>query len=46
MAMAEAFKEAYDWTDMEVLPYYIPPRMAVDIDEPLDLEWARFLLSK
>lgn len=28
------------------LPYYVPAEQAVDIDTPLDLEWARFLLEK
>lgn len=27
-------------------PYILPPERAVDIDEPLDLEWAEFLLSR
>lgn len=27
-------------------PYFIPPERSVDIDRPLDLDWAEFLLKR
>ena len=30
----------------KVIPYYIPPERSVDINNPIDLEWAKFLMSK
>ncbi len=30
----------------KILPYFIPKERTVDIDSPLDLKWAEFLLSK
>jgi N-acylneuraminate cytidylyltransferase len=29
-----------------VVPYFIPPERSVDIDSPLDLAWAEFLLER
>jgi len=29
-----------------VAPYFIPPEYSVDIDSPLDLAWAEFLLAR
>jgi len=31
---------------MRIIPYLIPRERAVDIDEPIDLKWAEFLLGE
>ena len=30
----------------KTVPYYMPPERSVDIDNPIDLEWAEFLLER
>lgn len=45
-AKSEAFLREQAQYGTRVIPYFIPPGRSVDIDEPLDLAWAEFLLSR
>ena len=46
MCKADKFLEVDDWIEMETVPFYLPREKAVDIDEPIDLKWAEFLLGE
>ncbi len=45
-AKTEAFLREGEFYGTKVVPYFIPPERSVDIDSPLDLAWAEFLLSR
>ena len=45
-ARSEAFLREKDFYGSKIMPYYMPVERSVDIDNPLDLEWAEFLLSR
>jgi CMP-N-acetylneuraminic acid synthetase len=45
-AKSEAFLKAKEFYGTKVVPYFIPKERSVDIDSPLDLAWAEFLLSR
>ena len=45
-AKTEAFLKEEDFYGSKVVPYVMPPERSVDIDTPLDLKWAEFLLSR
>jgi CMP-N-acetylneuraminic acid synthetase len=40
------FLEEGEFYGSKVAPYFIPPERSVDIDNPLDLAWAEFLLGR
>jgi len=42
----KAFFETGEFYSEKVVPYIIPAERSVDIDNPLDLAWAEFLMSK
>lgn len=42
----EAFLREPEFYGKCVVPYFTPPERSVDIDVPLDMEWAEFLLSR
>lgn len=44
-AKTEAFLREREFYGTKVVPYFIPQERSVDIDSPLDLAWAEFLLS-
>ena len=44
-ARTESFLHEGEFYGSEVLPYIIPGERSVDIDSPLDLKWAEFLLN-
>lgn len=46
LGKTEAFLRDGEFYGSEVVPFYADPNAAVDIDSPLDLEWAEFLLVK
>lgn len=43
---SESFFKTDGFYENKILPYFIPEERAVDIDGPLDLKWAEFLLSE
>ncbi len=45
-ARAEAFLKERQFYGPRVAPYFIAPDRSVDIDSPLDLAWAEFLLTR
>ncbi len=45
-AKSEAFLQTGEFYGSKVLPYIIDESVSVDIDNPLDLKWAEFLLSQ
>lgn len=45
-ARTDAFLEEDAFYGSRTAAYEMPPERSVDIDEPIDLEWARFLLSR
>jgi CMP-N-acetylneuraminic acid synthetase len=45
-ARTGVFQQEKDFFGSKIVPYFIPPERSVDIDNPLDLEWAEFLLSR
>jgi CMP-N-acetylneuraminic acid synthetase len=45
-ARSEVFLKERDFYGTRVVPYFIPMERSVDIDSPLDLAWAEFLLSR
>lgn len=45
-AKSEVFLREREFYGSKVVPYFIPPERSVDIDNPLDLAWAEFLLSR
>jgi CMP-N-acetylneuraminic acid synthetase len=45
-ARSEAFLREKDYYGTKIVPYFIPAERSVDIDHPLDLEWAEFLISR
>ena len=45
-AKSEAFLREREFYGTKVVPYFIPVERSVDIDNPLDLAWAEFLLSR
>ena len=45
-ARSEAFLREREFYGSKVVPYFIPVERSVDIDNPLDLAWAEFLLSR
>lgn len=45
-AKSEAFLRDKEFYGTKVVPYFIPVGRSVDIDSPLDLLWAEFLLSR
>lgn len=45
-ARSQVFLREKEFYGTKVVPYFIPPERSVDIDNPLDLEWAEFLLSR
>jgi len=44
-ARTEPYLKAGEFYGRKVLPYIIPAERSVDIDSPLDLKWAEFLLK-
>ena len=42
----ESFLETREFYGPGVLPYFIPAERSVDIDSPLDLAWAEFLMER
>ena len=45
-AKSKAFMERKEFYTDKLLPYIISENRSVDIDEPLDLEWAEFLIRR
>jgi len=45
-AQTEMFLKTREFYGPGVIPYFVPPERSVDIDSPLDLAWAEFLLKK
>ena len=45
-ARTEVFLREGDFCGSKTIPYFIPPERSVDIDTPLDLLWAEFLLER
>ncbi len=45
-AKTEVFLREGEFYGTKVVPYFIPPERSVDIDSPLDLAWAEFLLRR
>lgn len=45
-AKSEAFLKEQEFYGTKVVPYFMPSERSVDIDHPLDLAWAEFLLSR
>ena len=45
-AKTEVFLREREFYGSRVAPYFIPPEYSVDIDSPLDLAWAEFLLAR
>jgi CMP-N-acetylneuraminic acid synthetase len=45
-ARSEVFLREQEFYGSRVAPYFIPPERSVDIDSPLDLKWAEFLISR
>nr|HDN00199.1 acylneuraminate cytidylyltransferase family protein [Deltaproteobacteria bacterium] len=43
---SEVFLRERELYGTKTVPYFIPPERSVDIDNPLDLAWAEFLLTK
>lgn len=41
-----AFKKENNYYGEKVVPYFVPSHRSVDIDHPLDLVWAEFLMDK
>ena len=45
-ARTEVFLREGDFCGSKTIPYFIPPERSVDIDTPLDLLWAEFLMTR
>ena len=45
LAKTEAFLREREFYGSKVVPYFTPPARSIDIDNPLDLAWAEFVLS-
>jgi N-acylneuraminate cytidylyltransferase len=45
-AKTEIFLKEGEFYGSKVVPFIIPEANSVDIDTPLDLEWAEFLLKR
>ena len=45
-AQSEVFLKTREFYGPGVVPYFIPPERSVDIDSPLDLAWAEFLMER
>lgn len=45
-ARTAAFRTAGGFYLEKLLPYFVPPERSVDIDNPLDLLWAEFLMER
>ena len=45
-ARTEVFLKEKEFYGTKVVPYILPTERSVDIDDPLDLAWAEFLLTK
>jgi CMP-N-acetylneuraminic acid synthetase len=45
-ARTAAFQQEKEFYGSKIAPYFIPPERSVDIDNPVDLKWAEFLLSR
>ncbi len=45
LAKSETFLKEREFYGTKVVPYFIPVERSIDIDSPLDLAWAEFLLS-
>lgn len=45
-AKARVFLREREFYGTRVVPYFVPAERSVDIDSPLDLAWAEFLLSR
>lgn len=45
-ARSKPFLAVQDFYRLQIRPYFLPLERSVDIDSPLDLAWAEFLLSR
>jgi len=45
-AKTEVFLKEMTWYGSKVIPYYMPEGTSVDIDNPMDLLWAEFLMER
>jgi CMP-N-acetylneuraminic acid synthetase len=45
-AKSKVFLQEREFYGSKVVPYFIPPEKSTDIDEPLELAWAEFLLER
>lgn len=45
-ARSEVFLKEREFYGTKVVPFFIPPERSVDIDNPLDLVWAEFILKR
>jgi len=45
-AKTKAFRRVGDFYGTQAVPYFTPKTRSVDIDYPIDLEWAEFLLGR
>ena len=43
---SDSFMKNDGFYQNKIIPYFVPDERAVDIDSPMDLKWAEFLLSK
>ena len=46
MIKSDIFKVMKEFYVSKIIPYYMPSKRAVDIDTPLDLAWAKFILGR
>lgn len=45
-ARTSAFFEQMEFYGTKAVPYFVPEERSVDIDHPIDLDWAEFLLGR
>lgn len=45
-ANSKVFMQEREFYGSKVVPYFIPPEKSTDIDEPLELAWAEFLMER